>query len=363
MAEAEVSRAPQYQGHPTVRIDDAENVKVSGFINAFEVTEREAGLSSLELRLVNFAAQSGDDSGFAFEDERDIKLGSKLRLYAGDQATPREIFRGTVTGLEAEFSHAGTPELLILAEDALQLARMSRRTEVHADVKVADLARGVAQRASLTARVTGLSESIGTQVQLNESDLAFLRRLLARYDGDLQVVGDELHVSARSDVQRGSVDLELHGQLRRARFTVDLADQVTEVTTSGWDPAQGKRVAGTSRGANVGPGGGRSGASLLGPTLADRSEHISHPTVLNDTEAAALAEAAFDQRARRFVCVDGTAEGNPRIRVGTHLRLGGLSRRFNNTYYVVFARHRFDPRRGYETDFQAECAYLGSPAA
>ena len=57
----------------------------------------------------------------------------------------------------------------------------------------------------------------------------------------------------------------------------------------------------------------------------------------------------------------GTAEGNPSIRVGTHVRLTGLSRRFNNTYYVTRCCHRFDLERGYETDFVAESAFLGQP--
>ncbi len=38
-----------------------------------------------------------------------------------------------------------------------------------------------------------------------------------------------------------------------------------------------------------------------------------------------------------------------------------MSDRFDNTYYVTRACHRFDLDLGYETDFEAECAYLGEP--
>jgi hypothetical protein len=41
--------------------------------------------------------------------------------------------------------------------------------------------------------------------------------------------------------------------------------------------------------------------------------------------------------------------------------ISGTSRRFDNTYYVVRALHRFDLARGYETEIEAECAYLGNP--
>jgi phage protein D len=57
--------------------------------------------------------------------------------------------------------------------------------------------------------------------------------------------------------------------------------------------------------------------------------------------------------------VEGTAEGNAEIRVGTHVRLSGLGGRFDNSYYVVQTRHRFDAR-GYETDFTAQCGFLGA---
>jgi phage protein D len=57
--------------------------------------------------------------------------------------------------------------------------------------------------------------------------------------------------------------------------------------------------------------------------------------------------------------VEGTAEGNPQIRVGTHVELTGLGDRFSNTYYVTRACHRYDLANGYETDFEAECAYWG----
>lgn len=73
-----------------------------------------------------------------------------------------------------------------------------------------------------------------------------------------------------------------------------------------------------------------------------------------------MAAAAFDQRARRFVRLDGVAEGNARLRVGTHVEVSGLSPRFDNTYYVVEARHRYDLQTGYRTEFVGECAWLGA---
>ena len=358
--EAPLSDGLLYRSRPTVRVDSQEYPEVSELIVGMEMTESEGGLSSLELRVSNIASDTRGGADFAFENDRVLKLGAHIAVYSGDESSPAQIFQGVVTGLEAHFPSDGAPELVVLAEDAFQLARMHRRTKVHENVSIADLAQRIAADVSLTPKVTGFTDKIGTQVQFDESDLAFLRRLLARYDGDLQVVDKELQVSPRRDVRRGAVNLQMHSQLIRVRALADLAQQVTKVTVTGWDASQGQRVVGTSTGAHAGPGSGRTGAQLLSNAVGDRPHHLAHLAVTTRDEAQALADAAFDERARRFVSIEATTEGNPAVRVGTHVSISGLGGRFDNTYYVVRATHHYDVIRGYQTAFDAECAYFGS---
>lgn len=349
-----------YRARPTLSVDGQPSDVAKELLESMRMTEHEGGMSEIELRFANLASR-GSRGSLVFEDEQLLRFGADLVVHAGDERSPRAIFAGKITAIEAELSRQSSPELVVFAEDALQRSRMIRRTAIHRDVSIADLARGVAERAGLRPVVTAFTDNIGTQVQLNESDLAFLRRILRAYDGDLQVVERELQVAPRSEVQRNTVHVTMFGQLLRVRVTADLADQATAVTAAGWDSARAERVAHVSQGRSLGPGGGRTGGDVLQQALGDRPEHIGHIAVVNDAEARAMADAAYDQRARRFLVLEGTSDGNPAIRVGTHLSVDGISARFDNVYYVTQACHRFDLSAGYLTDFEAECAYLGVP--
>ena len=359
MPETPVTTSSVYSAVPTVKADGQLNDKLSAQLLGMKMCEREAGMSHLELKLSNFGSFAGGLADRVFEDGKILKLGTELTVYAGEVTSPTEIFRGKVTALEGVFTSSGPPELLVLAEDALQGARMKRRTRTWQSASVSGIVQQVAQGLGLTPVSSGLDASIGDQQQLNESDLHFLRRLLACFDADLQVVGTELHATPRSQAQRNAIQLDLNSQLHEVRILADLAHQVTKVTATGWDYNQGQFFSATSQTTALGPGSGKTGKDWLQNALSARSEQLASLAALNQAEAEAVVDAEFAQRARRFVGARGMAEGNPSLRVGSYLTLTGLGPRFSNTYYTTATIHRFDTTHGYETEFIAECAYLG----
>lgn len=361
MQETALAPLAFYSAAPTIQVGGQGNELVTSLLLSMEMREHEGGLSALELRLTNVASQSAGASDFAFEDGSVLALGTRLVVYAGQVNSPTEIFRGTVTALEGRFRAEGPPELLVLAEDALQGARMARRTKTYENITLAQLIAQVAGALGLTPITNGLDTPVGTQQQFNESDLYFARRVLARYDADLQVVGAELHAAPRSQTQRASIALDLGSQLRELRVTADLADQVTTVTATGWDYNAGQRIAAASRTNALGPGAGATGAAWLSQAaFASRSEQLGKFVPLDATEAQVLADSEYAERARSFVRAHGVCDGNPNLRVGSALTLGGIGPRFSNTYYTTATTHRFDLIGGYQTSFTAECAYLGA---
>lgn len=349
-----------FSPRPVVRFRGRDQAVVRANLLALQLDDARGSMGALEVRLKNFESRSGGSAGRAFDGEDILQIGADVAVGMGDEEHPGSMFQGYVTSIEELYDAqgGGAPQIIVLCEDALAKARIARRSKVHDEYRISDHATRLAQDLGLTPRVSGLSDSLGTQVQLNESDLAFLKRMLLERDGELQVIEGELHVRPVSDTRRGEIELSLGPQLLRCRVQADIAHQTTEVTVAGWDAEQGRRYGATSQVSDLGPGSGNSGAGVLNRALRARSEHVGHIPTRNEAEARALANTIFAQRARSFVRLEATAFGDARIRVGAHVRLRGVSPRFENTFVVVRTTHRYDRLEGFKTDFEAECAYL-----
>jgi phage protein D len=354
--EIPVSAVSVISARPTIAVDGAPVERLTFGLLHMVVNESIEGLASLEVRLSNFASNERG-AELAFDAGSELALGAGISVDAGPLGAQQRIFDGRISALEAIAGERDPPAIVVRAEDKLLAARLARRTRIYADSSLDDLARQIGQNLGLSVDTRDLPRVTATFAQFNESDLAFLRRVLARYDCTLRIDGRSLLVSSRL-ANGATIDLAVGSQLRRVQVAADLAHQCTEVTASGWDAGQGSAFTARATGTQLGAGRGVTGAELLRRTFGERIEHLGALACVDSPEAHALTKAAFDQRARRFVTARGSVEGNPRLRAGTIVTLTGLGRRFDNSYEVAECSHRFDLSEGYQTDFAACSAFL-----
>ena len=349
---------------PTVRIRGLEMPVLDRAILAMTAREQVGGLASLELTLIDWSSAPDGRAGYAAAgSDNPLKLGAPIEIYCGDVRSPQQIFAGRITGLEAESPRQGPPRITVLAEDALFAARRIRRRRLFEDASPADIVRAVAQDHGLTPEIRdGLDAPLGLWAQVDETDLAFLRRVLASVDADAQAVAQALQAGPRARDRRTELELAWPRDLIRVRLTADLAHQAAETTAAGFDPLTGEAVSATSADPELGPGAGRSAAEILSAEFAGWQAHLGDLGAASQAEADALARAAQGIAARGFVTADGLATGDPAIRVGSRLALVGVNPMFENAYCVTSAIHRFDREDGYVTEFIAQCAYLGAGA-
>src|SRR4029453_11006377 len=209
-----------YSARPTVRVAGQALPLLSANIARMAMREQQGGLGSLELVLYEVWAFGEGSAGYGAAAGSPLQLGTEIAIYAGATTTPQEIFKGTVTAIEAEAGPHTSPLFTMLAEDRLWKARRTRKSRVFEQSSPAAVTRGIPGDHGLTPEIRdGLDRPVTDWVQMNESDLAFLRRILVRFDADVQVVDDRLQAGPIAGAARSTLRLAMGAQLLRARIT------------------------------------------------------------------------------------------------------------------------------------------------
>src|SRR5206468_1209312 len=110
----------------------------------------------------------GGSLGYLYFDRGRLDFGKDLGVTL-DRAT---LFAGRITALEAAFPDGAPPELTVLAEDAFQDLRMTRRSRTFTQQSDAAVIRSIAGEHGLTADVDVTGPTHKVLAQLNQSDLA-----------------------------------------------------------------------------------------------------------------------------------------------------------------------------------------------
>lgn len=350
-----------YSARPRVRLGEVNDLSLADGLLTLLVAETTAGLFRCEVTFGNWGTADGG-VGFLYFDRRVLDFGKTLAIRVGEGDTEAQIFEGRIMALEGHFPQSRPPEIVVLVEDRLQDLRMTRRTRTFENVSDRDVMRQIASEHGLKTDIDVEGPTYPVLAQVNQSDLAFLRQRAQAIDAEVWVEGKTLHAQARRRRKAGDVTLTYGQGLREFSVLADLATQRTSLTVSGWDVSSKEGVEYEATEATIRGelNGHVSSSRVLQNTLGQRAERIVHKVPFTLREAQSLAEAHYRMMARRFVTGRGVAEGDGRIRVGTHVELDGLGPLFDGDYYVSEVQHTFDGQNGYRTHFAVERPGLGS---
>lgn len=343
---------------PDVRIDGQAQAALTDALVALRVHDAVDDLLSCELTVGNWGPKDGRTT-FQWFGRDVLEFGKRLQVSIGGTL----LFDGRISALEAQFPEGGEATLAVLAEDALQELRMTRRTRTFEDRSDADIARSIANDHGLTPDISLDGPTHKLVAQLNQSDLAFLRERARAAGGEVWVQDGTLFAKSRRDRTGGErVTLGWGSTLHEMAISADLAGQITEAQVTGWDvsgkEAVSEKVTDDVVFADLGQGHD-SGSSILQQALGARAEVYAGEVPLTSAEARARARSLFERRARRFVCGRGVADTDARLRVGTSVRLEGLGPLFSGDFQLVEVTHRFGPRDGLRSEIAVERPGLG----
>jgi phage protein D len=344
--------APYVSSRPAIVLNGTPNADAAKALLDIAVRAPESGMASAELRLVNWGDQPSGPTSFMFTK---VALGDRIEIAFG-LATQKTVFKGEITGIEERYGD-GVPQIVLLAEDALHRMARHRASRAFEQQSPNAIVAQLAGEAGLQADAK-LSDAPGDYIQLNESNLHFLRRLAARYAVRPRLVDATLTCRKR-EAPPAPLTLDAGDTLKRLRVIADLQRQPIQAVVSGQDLTAGTPVTATGTTLLV-PAAGPTAASALRGLGWDGAETFAHPAPATQAEATDYAAAALDAQARRFLHGDLVCGGNPDVLVGAAVSLTGVSPRLSGTYAVVACAHLFDEAAGYQTYARIERADSGA---
>jgi phage protein D len=274
--------------------------------------------------------------------------------------SPETLIKGEVTSLEAEYD-ATRLRTILRGYDMSHRLHRGRRTETYKNVTDSDIARTVANRASLQiGQIDSTSGTFDHVSQANQSDWDFLKSRAREINYEMGMEEGKFYfrqpVQASGAPQPG--DYQSHTDPLQLVFGDDLiefrpritsAEQVATVKVRGWDPDGKQVVIGSANAATVAAAvnsnpNGLAG-SFGGPTFTAVDRPLpKQPQV--DTAASSIVEIIGSA----FAEADGVARGNPKLKAGATVSIGVVGDKFEGQYTLTSARHVFGAD-GYRTHF------------
>jgi phage protein D len=319
---------------------------VASFITGVTVTQVLNAMDSFELTLVNPYPQLPWTSA---ADEALLREGGEIAIAIGYVQDAPVLIEGIITGVRAQFPDSSAPTVAVSGYSHLYALQGQAQNRPFALMTDQQIVEWIATRASLEPLVAPTPVLYQSIQQSGETDLQFVIRLAQRLDYEVTSVGRTLIFRPHGGSQPSAstlvwghptLDIALLGgvvPLRRFDATLDISQQVSTVTVCGTDAESGAQIV------------GRAGA----PDEPDTPPLvIFSPPAGSAAEAAALAQAAIDQRRRQLVTVSGATIGLPQLRAGQVVEVQGVGR-FSGRYYLTETTHTVGDG-GYETSFRAE---------
>jgi len=344
-----------YSARPIFTVDGTERPALGDGVLELMVEETTAGLYRCEATFTNWGP-TNQGTGFLYFDRQVLEFGKTFVIEAGAGESIGTIFDGRISALEGRYLRQRPPEILVCAEDRLQDLRMTRRTRTFQDLSDADLFQRIASQHGLQSDVDVNGPTHKILAQVNQSDLALLRERARSIDAEVWIDGRTLHVQSRARRQTGDLSLAYGEGLHEFSVTADLSSQASGFTVTGWDVSGKQKISHRATSSIIsGEAGSDSvGSGILDQAFGTREQQVVHALPMTSDEARAEAEAYYRRSARQFVTGYGSAEGDPRLRVGTRLTLSSLGSLFDGAYYVTRVKHTFDTERGFRTTFAVE---------
>jgi phage protein D len=361
-------------------------------IRHIQVTLNIEEMSSVKLTFNNWDEQK---LRFKYSESQDgpFAVGHRVEVQLGYGGNLIRAYAGPITSLQASYPESGSPTISVGSTDSMQKLKNRKAGQsdpvVYRNMADWQIAKKVAARHKLAAKVDEEGPVHDLVVQKNQSDAAFLMERAKRIDfecfvrTDPDTGRDTLHFLKPTDgrtagpgeatryyqlaygpglagePQPAGVSTPLIPSLVSFAPSLTLSGQVSSLTVRGWNPRTKSALVYTATRRDLPPGRGLTGPQAAEQALDARTETVIDAPVATQEEARRLATALLRERAYGFVTASGRIAGLPQLQPGDNLDIHGVGNRFSGQYYVLQVVHTLDVS-GFFTDFTSRRVYDGT---
>lgn len=310
-------------------------------------SRRRAGVLRIEAVLTVGGAQSG-----AWLDA--FQLGAVCSLALGYDGENKDVFVGRVYELDWEDPLDGVRyELQAVCLDVRGQLMLSSCADAGGVRTVSQMVNAILGQKSCkqlakNQTVKSVPEDWDCPGQrMGETDYDVLCRTADFLGFELSVFADSLYFGPPKPESTPTVEFDSPNGLMQLRRRRTLAGQCAAVAVSGADDKGERLYARQARKTDSGFGVGKMAQTL------DRDLNQPVPSMRTMAQAQYLAQARMEERERGSGALLGQGTGLPELRPGRFVKVSGLSKPLNGSYYVRTVRHTLD-ETGFETNFEAE---------
>jgi len=327
----------------------------------------------------NEAVDKFDQTAFKYSDKntfnpwKDVEL--QMGYHRNGKSDLRTMLIGEITTLTPNFPQSGAPTLSVRGLNLFHRFRTKQETKPFFNKKDSDIAKEIVQsiateirkkspQLKLTLDETDYNTNIKQEEKIpyllmnNQFPIRFLMERARDLGYELTMTEAApgtnrevvFHYRPTSSVKRKTYILEWGKSLISFQPTLQVANQVAELTVRGWNPQTKKPIKVTVKRSQIKGIVTPSELGVTEPDLSKKLEIVIDRPIQNEAEAKLLATNRLRQIGEVLVEAKGKTIGVPDLRAGSKVEIKGLGDRFSGTYLVTGSTHSIG-EGGYTTDF------------
>ncbi|MEQ1701035.1 MAG: phage baseplate assembly protein V [Ilumatobacteraceae bacterium] len=284
------------------------------------------------------------DEEFKLVDDTKFAIGTQIEVgFGAVDGDVEPVFKGEIISVGVESGAHDEPVMTLTAFDgSYKLARNSR-AKVWANQTYSDVLRAMAGTAGLSFDSPALSQTYVHLLQTMD-DAAMLDHIMAQTGLAWYVKAGKLTV-VKPALGTEVTTLMMRADLRKFRAVASATDAGQEITVKGWDSKTKAAVVGTSTTTDS-----LTTAPLGTSARSKAKQNYASKRVALGTRALSAAEAkliadsyavrsAFDE-----LTIRGEADGNPKVLVGTTVKVAGVGTNLSGKYFITAVDHIYTGR-------------------